>query len=308
MTLPGLGQLRVREDTRRLRRLLAAGRAKILSATVTQRAGRWWVSVSVEAADLHPGHHHPVRGPDDHGGWVGIDRGLSAFLVAADAEGREVARVDDPPKPLARGLVRQRRLAKALPRMEKGSHNQREAAARLARHHHRVANARRHFLHQVTNQLVKTHARLVVEDLHVAGMLRNRRLARSIADAGWADFGRLLDYKQRWRGGTVVTADRWFPSSKRCSACGTLNPGLTLADRVFTCPCGYRADRDLNAAVNLAAWPTLRRQDPSRSPDLRAGGRVTNARRREGTDRHPRGAGATGPDDAGTKAHTPAGL
>ncbi|MEV0106616.1 hypothetical protein AB0H42_09785 [Nocardia sp. NPDC050799] len=69
------------------------------------------------------------------------------------------------------------------------------------------------FLHQITNQLVKTHDRLVVEDLHVAGMLRNRRLARSIADTGWADFGRLLDYKQRWRSGTVVTADRWFPSS-----------------------------------------------------------------------------------------------
>jgi putative transposase len=199
-------------------------------------------------------------------------------------------------------------LAKALSRKKKGSRNQREAAARLARHHHRVANVRRHFLHQVTNQLVKTHDRLVVEDLHVAGMLRNRRLARSIADAGWADFGRLLDYKQRWRSGTVVTADRWFPSSKRRAACGTLNPGLTLADRVFGCHCGYRADRDLNPAVNLAAWPALHRKDPSRSPDLRAGGRVTNARRREGADRHPRGAGATGPDDAGTKAHTPVGV
>jgi putative transposase len=167
---------------------------------------------------------------------------------------------------------------------------------------------RRHFLHQVTNELVKTHDRLVVEDLNVAGMLRNRRLARAIADAGWSDFGRLLDYKQQWRGGTVVTAERWFPSSKRCSVCGTLNPGLTLSDRVFTCTCGYRADRDLNAAVNLAAWPTLQQEDPPRSPDLRAGGRVTNARRREGTDQHLMGAGATSPDDAGTKAHTPTGV
>ncbi|WP_051714526.1 RNA-guided endonuclease TnpB family protein [Nocardia rhamnosiphila] len=225
VTLPGLGQLRVREDTRRLRRMLTAGRAKILSATVSQRAGRWWVSVTVEAADLHPGHHHPARAPDDGGGWVGIDRGLSAFLIAATSEGREVARVDDPPKPLARGLARQRRLAKTLSRKEKGSRNRREAAARLARHHHRVANVRRHFLHQVTNELVKTHDRLVVEDLHVAGMLRNRRP-----------------------------------------------------------------------------------QDPPRSPDLRAGGRVTNARRREGTDRHPMGAGATGPDDAGTKAPIPVGV
>ncbi|WP_169811808.1 transposase [Nocardia sienata] len=90
--------------------------------------------------------------------------GLSAFLVAAISKGREVARVDHPPKPLARGLARQRRPAKALSRKDKGSHNRREAAARPARHHHRVANVRRHFLHQVTNELVETHDRLVVED------------------------------------------------------------------------------------------------------------------------------------------------
>ncbi|MGW5752564.1 zinc ribbon domain-containing protein, partial [Nocardia rhamnosiphila] len=127
-------------------------------------------------------------------------------------------------------------------------------------------------------------------------------------DAGWADFGRLLDYKQRWRGGTMVTADRWFPSSKRCSACGTVHTTLTLTDRVFGCGCGYHADRDLNAAVNLATWPRLQQEDLPRSPDLRAGGRVTNARRWEGADRHPRGAGATGPDDAGTKARIPVGV
>ncbi|WP_084487465.1 zinc ribbon domain-containing protein [Nocardia sienata] len=102
----------------------------------------------------------------------------------------------------------------------------------------------------------------------------------------------------QWRSGAVVTADRWFPSSKRCSACGAVNAGLTLADRVFTCGCGYRSDRDLNAAVNLAAWAG--NGDVSGSPNLRAGGRVTNVRRREGTDRHPAGAGATGPDDAET--------
>jgi len=305
VTLPGLGQIRVREDTRRLRRMLAVGRAKILSATVSERAGCWWVSVSVEAADLHPTHHHPVR--DGGAGWVGVDLGLSAFLVAATTDGREVGRVDDPPKPLARGLERQRRLAKALSRKAKGSRNSREAAARLGRHHHRVANVRRHFLHQVTNELVKTHDRLVVEDLYVAGMLRNRRLARSIADAGWAEFARLLDYKQRWRGGVVLTADRWFPSSRRCSVCDTLKPALRLSDRVFTCECGYRADRDLNAAANLAAWPRLQKQDWKGSPDLRAGGRATNARRREGAVRHPVGAGATGPDDAGTETRIPVG-
>ncbi|MFQ6229243.1 RNA-guided endonuclease TnpB family protein [Nocardia sp. NPDC002869] len=303
VTLPGLGTLRVRDDTRRLRRMLAGGRARILYATVSMRAGRWWISLAVEAADLHPAHHHRPRGSGDGGGWVGIDRGLSAFLVAATADGAETVRINRAPKPLAAGQARQRRLAKALSRKQKGSRNRTEAAARLARHHRRIADVRRHFLHQVTNRLVKTHDRLVIEDLHVAGMLRNRRLSRAVRDAGWTDFARLLHYKQQWRSGAVVTADRWFPSSKRCSACGAVNAGLTLADRVFTCGCGYRADRDLNAAVNLAAWAG--NGDVSRSPDLRAGGRVTNVRRREGADRHPAGAGATGPDDAETTVDSP---
>ncbi|WP_280419669.1 RNA-guided endonuclease InsQ/TnpB family protein [Nocardia carnea] len=308
VTLPGLGTLRVHDDTRRLRRMLAGDRAKILYATVSVRAGRWWISLAVEAADLHPAHHHRPRATGDHNGWVGVDRGLSAFLVAATADGREMARVDTPPNPLAAGLHRQRRLAKSLSRKQKGSRNRAEAVARLARHHHRVAHVRRHFLHQVTNTLVKTHDRLVVEDLHVAGMLRNRRLARAISDAGWADFARLLRYKQQWRRGTVVTADRWYPSSKRCSACGTVHTGLTLSERVFTCGCGYRADRDLNAAANLAAWAATHYKDVSQPPDPSAGGRVTNARRREGADRHPVGTGETVPNDAGTEVHTPIGV
>ncbi|MBF6178524.1 RNA-guided endonuclease TnpB family protein [Nocardia otitidiscaviarum] len=301
VTLPGLGVLRVREDTRRLRRMLAKGRARILYATVTQRAGRWWVSLATEAADLHPAHHHPSRDPGDTHGYVGVDRGLTEFLVAATAEGTEVARVD-PSKPLAAGLARQRRLSQALSRTQKGSRNRDRAAARLARHHRKVADIRRHFLHQVTGALVKTHDRLVIEDLHVAGLLRNHRLARAISDAGWTDFARLLRYKQDWRHGTVITADRWFPSSKRCSACDTVNTELALADRVFACGCGLRIDRELNAAINLARWPIIA-TTVSRSPDLPARGRVTKARRREGADRHPVGAGATGPADAGTDTH-----
>ncbi|WP_069162528.1 RNA-guided endonuclease TnpB family protein [Nocardia altamirensis] len=303
VTLPGLGTLRVREDTRRLRRLLANRRAKVLYTTVTHRAGRWQISVTTQAADLHPARHHTPRVVGDDGGWVGIDRGLSAFLVAATADGTEVARVDNPPKPLAVGLRKQRRLAKSLSRKQKGSINRKDAAAALARHHHRVATTRRHFLHQVTNQLVNTHDRLVIEDLNVAGLLGNRSLARAISDAGWTEFARLLRYKQQWRNGTIVTADRWYPSSKRCSACTAVNSGLTLADRMFACGCGFRADRDHNAAMNLAVWPMIKPEDSPRSPDPQAGGRVTNARRREGADRHPGGVGETGPNDARTDVH-----
>ncbi len=304
ITLPGIGQIGVHDDTRRLRRMLAKGRAKICFATITHHGGRWWVSLNIEAADLHPAHQHPARHPGDGGGWVGVDRGLSAFVVAASADGREVARIADAPKALAAGMKQQRHLAKKLSRTKKGSVNRRQAAAKLARHHHHVANMRRHFLHQVSNELVKTHDRLVIEDLNVSGMLRNHPLAQAISDAGWAEFARLLGYKQAWRGGQLVTADRWYPSSRLCPACGVVRGDLTLADRVFTCSCGHSADRDTNAAVNLARWGQTHHHaspDP-RTPKQR--GRATNARRRDGADRHPSCAGETSPDDAGTNVHT----
>ncbi|MEB3048381.1 RNA-guided endonuclease TnpB family protein [Mycolicibacter sp. MYC123] len=300
--LPGIGRIAVHDDTRRLRRMLATDRAKILFTTVTERAGRWRVSLNIEAADLHPALRHRPR-PADGGGWVGVDRGLAAFVVAATAGGVEVARIADAPKALAAGIARQRRLAKSLSRKQKGSRNRRDAAARLARHHHRVATVRRHFAHQVSNQLVKTHDRLVIENLHVAGMLRNHRLARAISDAGWAEFARQLHYKQGWRGGQVIEADRWYPSSQLCSTCADRRTDLSLAERVFTCPRGHRLDRDLNAAVNLARWGQTH-HDSHRTPDPQAGGRATNARRQDGSDQHPTSAGETSLEDAGTNVHT----
>jgi putative transposase len=303
VTLPGIGPIAVHDDTRRLRRMLAKDRAKILFATVTYHGGRWWVSLNIEAADLHPTQQHPPRAAGDASGWVGVDRGLSAFVVAATAEGTEAARITDAPKALSAGMKRQQRLAKALSRKKKGSINRQGAAAKLRRHHHHVANIRRHFLHQVSGALVKTHDRLVIEDLHVSGMLANHRLARAISDAGWAEFARQLRCKQAWRAGQVIIADRFYPSSKLCGHCGAVRGDLTLADRVFTCDCGHSADRDLNAATNLARWGQAHHDHP-RSPDPQARGRATNARRRDGADQHPACAGETVPNDAGTDGHT----
>ncbi|MBV8177236.1 MAG: transposase [Mycobacterium sp.] len=175
--------------------------------------------------------------------------------------------------------------------------------SRLGRHHNRVANIRRHFLHQVSNELVKTHDRLVLEDLNVTSMMANHRLARCISDAGWAEFARLLRYKQEWRGGQLVVADRWYPSSKLCSACGVINSDLTLADRVFTCACGHSADRDLNAAVNLARWGQTHQDHHIQPRPRKHAGRVNNARRRDGADQHPACAGETSPVEAGTEVH-----
>lgn len=304
ITVPGLGVIRVHDDTRPLRRLLAKDRAKVRLATVSYRAGRWWVSLNVEAAELHMARRHRARTSNDHTGWVGVDRGLSAFLVAASSDGRQLKRVNDPPRALARGLQRQRRLARSLSRKQKGSRNRNEAAAKLRRHHHRVRNVRRHFLHQVSGELVKTHDRLVLEDLNIAGMMANHRLARAISDAAWGEFAKLVHYKQAWRDGVVAVADRWYPSSRICSVCQARNNELTLADRLFTCPAGHRLDRDLNAAVNLACWGEERDRVGAntrfrvREPEARAP--VKKARRRKGSGRHHAGVGETLPRDAGT--------
>ncbi|WP_454853897.1 RNA-guided endonuclease TnpB family protein [Promicromonospora soli] len=313
VTLPKLGSILVREDTRRLRRMIATGRARILQATITRGARRWWISVTVEAADLHPAAQHPAGPADDATGWVGVDRGLHALVVAGTRDGAETLRVQAP-KILAVGLRQQRRLARAVSRKRRGSANRYKAAARLAKHHLRVRDTRQHFLHQVSNQLVKIHDRLVLEDLNIAGMLGNRRLARSITDAGWGELARQITYKQHWRGGQVVVADRWFASSKTCSGCGTLRKDLTLKDRTYTCgTCGLVLDRDLNAAANLAAWaedhtPAVidgAGRGEARDGDRQAAGPDINACRRDGTGPHTR-VSETSPDDAGTPAQTAA--
>ncbi|MFU8853451.1 RNA-guided endonuclease InsQ/TnpB family protein [Micromonospora sp. SL1-18] len=296
--LPVVGVLAVREDTRRLRRMIRTGRAHIRYATVSCRAGRWTVTLTVEAADLHPARQHPARpDADSSGGWVGVDRGLAALVVAADITGREVARVDDVPRPLRTALPRLRRLSRQVSRRQRGSRHRAEAVARLGRAHLRVANIRRHFLHEVANWLVKTHDRLALETLHTAGLLRNRRLAAAISDAGWADLARIIGYKQRWRGGQATAAPRWYPSTKMCSACRTVGPALPLSVRIFRCQtCGHEADRDVNAAVNLAGWVE---QHHARTRDPEVRGPVTNASRGDGSGQRPR-AGETSPDDGGT--------
>ncbi|WP_194814049.1 RNA-guided endonuclease TnpB family protein [Nocardia sp. XZ_19_385] len=303
--LPGIGRIRVRENTRSLRRLLRKDRARILSATVSEQGGRWWVSLACESSDLHPARRHPVRDDSDNTGWVGVDRGLSALLVAASSDGTEVARVTETPRPLSTGMRVQRRRARDVTRKQKGSARRARAIARLARHHHRVRNIRTHFLHQVSNALVNTHDRLVLENLNIAGMARNHHLARAISDAGWGEFARQVTYKQQWRGGQIATADRWFASSRRCSACGDINEKLTLADRVYSCRCGHRLDRDLNAAVNLAAWGERHHRIQVREPEARAP--VKNVRGQDGSGPHT-DVGETSLVEAETDTHSaPAG-
>ncbi|MGH3249404.1 MAG: RNA-guided endonuclease InsQ/TnpB family protein, partial [Trebonia sp.] len=128
----------------------------------------------------------------------------------------------------------------------------RRPAARLARLHARIANVRADALHKATPVLAARYETVIAEDLNVAGMTRNRRLARAIADQGFGAARRMLSYKCGWNGGTLLIADRWYPSSKTCSGCGTVKAKLSLSERTYRCgQCGLVADRDVNAARNL---------------------------------------------------------
>jgi len=242
--LPRLGRVRSKEPTDKLLKLLEEGKARILSATVSREADRFYVSLTceVERPDPKP---KEVRSEDDV---VGVDLGLSSFAVLSDGTRVEA------PKPLAKKLRLLKRRSKQLSRKEKGSNNAKKAALRLARLHRKVKNLRRDFLHKQTTWLARTKPVIVVEDLNVKGLSRGP-LSRSVADVGWGTFLRMLEYKAKWYGATLIVVPRSFPSTRLCSSCGHLHGKIPLSQRVFHCEaCGLEMDRDLNAALNLKAY------------------------------------------------------
>jgi putative transposase len=212
--------------------------------------GRWYVTFTADTAAPAP--------LTETGRAVGVDLGVTDFAVTSD--GQRVAN----PRHLerkARSLTRyQRRLACR----RKGSANRAKAAAKVARAHRKVRNARADFLHRASTWLIRTADLIVIEDLAVASMIRNRHLARAISDCGWGEFRRQLEYKCQRYSRRLVVIDRWYPSSKMCSVCGHLLAELSLCTRHWTCPsCGTRHDRDINAAKNiLAAGRAVARGSP----------------------------------------------
>jgi putative transposase len=243
VTLPRLGIIATHESTRKLTRRLENGTARILSATVSRTAQRWFVSFTCEVERAVPVRHARP------GSAIGVDLGVKTLLTGAD-DGGNVVTVDGP-RPLRSSLRRLRRAGREHSRKARGSANRRKSAARLARVHARVANIRADALHQATTGLAARYETVVAEDLNVAGMTRNRRLARAVADQGFGQARRMLAYKTAWNGGRLITAGRWFPSSKMCSACGAVKAKLPLSERSYRCGCGLVLDRDVNAARNL---------------------------------------------------------
>ncbi|MEV4418199.1 RNA-guided endonuclease TnpB family protein, partial [Catellatospora sp. NPDC049609] len=212
----------------------------VAPSTVTvscDAAGRWFVSLLCDDAI----NHIPASGA------VGIDAGLDSLITLSTGE-----KITNPRHERADRL----RLARAqrdLARKQKGSANRTKARTKVARIHARIADRRRDHLHQLTTRLVRETQAIVIEDLAVRNMVANHRLARAISDAAWRQLRTMLEYKAAWYGRDLIVVDRWFPSTRLCSTCGTLAPKLPLDVREWTCTCGQTHDRDVNAARNLLA-------------------------------------------------------
>ena len=253
MRFPKLGEARVRENTRQLRRLYKNGRFHTYAASFTYERGRWTVTITGVAAQLHHQRRNP-RAPGRTQARVGVDIGVKTLAVAGDEHGNQI-KVWEGVKALQAAQARLRLANQSYARTKRDSNGRRKAAQRLSKMHGRVAAVRSALLHSISSELAKTSAVVVIEDLNAAGMLKNRKLARHISDAGFGELRRQLEYKTAWYGTELVVADRWFPSSKTCSGCGGVKADLALADRVYECgACGLVIDRDLNAAVNLARY------------------------------------------------------
>jgi putative transposase len=230
--LPRIGKVRLHEHG-----YIPTG-AKILSATVSEQAGRWFVSIQVEEEREKPVCTATTA--------IGVDLGVKTLATLSDGTPFEN------PRPLKHALKRLKGLERQKSRRKKGSKNRKKTVAKLAKQHARVVNIRKDTSHKLTSSLCKNHALVAIEDLHVAGMVKNHCLAQAISDSNFGEIRRQLEYKAKWHSVHLVVIDRFSPSSQLCSNCQWRNEALTLSDRVFVClDCGAVTGRDYNAARNI---------------------------------------------------------
>lgn len=184
--------------------------------------------------------------PLDSSNTVGIDMGVTHYLTLSD--GTKITN----PKFFVSLQRKLKKIQKKFAKTKKGSKGREKLRLKVAAVHSKIANCRKDFLHKLSSLITKNFEGICIEDLNILGMLKNKRLSKSIQDLGWSEFVRLLEYKAQWAGRTLLKAGRFFPSSKNCNYCNYKNSSLKLSDRVWTCPvCGQVLDRDLNAAINL---------------------------------------------------------
>ena len=233
--IPNLGWVRMRESLRFI--------GKILSATISRVANRWFVSITVEADMINN------AGNNENQATAGVDLGIKKFAVVSHNQQITEYAAIRPHKAL---LGRLQRCGKSLSRKIKGSKNRYKARLKLAKLHARVANIRNDYIEKTTTELANNYSQIAIEDLNVSGMSKNHKLSKSILDMGFYRFRNRLETKLKARGKHLILADRWYPSSKICNCCNHKNVELTLKDRIWVCPnCNVLHDRDANAAINL---------------------------------------------------------
>lgn len=237
--IPNLGWVRMAEELR--------FNGKIIGAVVSRKADRWFVSVQVEIQDQAPIHTAISENQA-----IGVDLGIKDLATLSN--GTKITGA----KPHKALLSRIRRLNQSLSRKqgakkgEKKSRNFKKTQVKLSKLHARIADIRNDETHKLTDKLSDNYSIIGIEDLNISGMSKNHRLARAVLDMSFFEFRRQLEYKSKMKGGHVIVADRFYPSSKTCSCCGYKNDALTLSVREWTCPdCGVNHDRDINAATNL---------------------------------------------------------
>ena len=306
LRIPVLGEVRTKETMRDMARLIERGMARILAVTVKREAGRLFASLRVEI--IRPQRHHQPHEPHSR---VGVDVGERCLAAVAAPDGTIIERVANP-APLKAALTELRRLNRKLSRQKKGSARRNLTRQQIRRMYHRIGCIRRDALHKLTTRLVKTHGEIVIEDLHVAGLRRGRN---SLRDANLGEFKRQMQYKADWYNTHLIFADRWFPSTKTCHACGHVNDNIG-SKQVWTCPndaCGVTHDRDDNAAINLARWEPKHECGPVRS-DAYRGRQTSRQSSSRGSGTHVRPAHQAGnrtaaPNAAGTTGgQTPQGV
>lgn len=228
--IPKIGSLRLTEQLR--------FDGKTLSYTISRIADKWFVSISVNIED-----YYKDRSADDI---IGVDMGIKSLVTLSTGE--KVNHLS----PLKSNLNKLQRLSRQHSRKKKGSNNRKKSAMKMARIHYKISCKRKDVIHKLTTQLCHENQVIVIEDLNVKGMIKNKHLSRSISDSSFAEIRRQLEYKSKIYNNTLIIADRFFPSSKTCSYCGSVKDKLLLSERIYKCEkCGLEIDRDYNATLNL---------------------------------------------------------
>lgn len=259
-TFQGTKNIRVKPDKIKLPRIgwvnlkekgyIPTAYVKILFITVSEQAGRWFISVTVE---------ENIYSEKATGEPVGIDLGVRTLATCSDG------RAFENPKVLYKYEHRLKRYQRKLARQQKQSNNRKKTKQKIAKLHYKISNIRKDNIHKATSDILAKAKRtserpscIILENLNIEGMVKNSHLAKTISDASMREFRRQIEYKAKWYGTDILLADTFYPSSKTCSECGEIKAILKLSERTFVCEsCGLVMDRDLNAAINLKNLTTV---------------------------------------------------